>query len=79
MAVMRVLSGAIAILGLILYWTLDNSAYYTVFLGAMVFVWGFSAYDEWKNGRKYLAGLMIIVAVAVLIMFLDSDFVNAIL
>ncbi len=79
MAVMRVLSGAIAILAGILYWTLDNSIYYTVFLGAMVFVWGFSAYDEWKNGRKYLAGLMIIVAVAVLIMFLDSDFVNAIL
>lgn len=38
MGVIRVLSGAIAILGLILYWTLDNSAYYTVFLGAMVFV-----------------------------------------
>lgn len=76
MGVIRVLSGAIAILGLILYWTLDNPAYYTVFLGAMIFVWGFSAYDEWKNGRKYWAGFLVIVALAVLVMFLDTGFEN---
>ncbi len=78
MGVMRVLSGAIAILAVILYWTLDNSIYYTVFLGAMVFVWGFSAHDEWKNGRKYSAGFFTIVALATVVMFLSTGIDNSI-
>ncbi|WP_342526601.1 hypothetical protein MKY84_13125 [Chryseomicrobium sp. FSL W7-1435] len=74
MRVVTFLVGLIGLISAITYLFTQNDLYYTIFMITMPYIWGVTALNEWKEGRKVFSIFCMIVGVTSLLVLSDIVF-----